>query len=110
MAQAPKGAMKAARIAIETEYRWLLTLTNATALLDENEHRYDPLIQALNQNIEYLRIHALSSGTANANVNPNDNSDDNGNDDNGGGDNPSPNPNPNPNPNPGGDDNGSDED
>ena len=58
-AKAPKGAMKAARAAMEPEYRWLITILNAAALMDDDEHRFDSLITALNANIDYLKKNVL---------------------------------------------------
>ena len=119
-------AMKQAREAIYPEYRALIDILNGFALVDENISRFATLIQTLNRNIDYVRIHAISNGGStngggdNGGDNGNGNgNNDNGGDDNGGGDTPTPNPNPDPNPDPnsgggdnggGGDDNHSDED
>ena len=62
LAQAPKGAMKAARATMETEYRWLIAALNAYTFVDENPQRFASLISILNTNIDYLRIHALKDG------------------------------------------------
>ncbi len=59
MAKAPKGAMKAARTGIEPEYRWLINILNAAALMDDDEHRFDALITALNANIDYLKTNVI---------------------------------------------------
>ncbi len=59
MAKAPKGAMKAARTLMEPEYRWLIAILNATALMDDDEHRFDALITTLNANVDYLKRNAL---------------------------------------------------
>ena len=59
VAKAPKGAMKAARTLMEPEYRWLIAILNATALMDDDEHRFDALITALNANVDYLKRNAL---------------------------------------------------
>jgi len=40
---------------MEPQYRWLVQLLNAYALIDANEQRYAALIGALNQNIDYLK-------------------------------------------------------
>lgn len=70
-----KGEFNAARTAMEPEYRWLITGLNAYALVDENEHRFDTLIDTLNQNINYLKTVVLarqgggSSGSEEANPN-----------------------------------------
>ena len=60
---------------MDPEYRWLITALNAYALVDENEHRFDTLIDTLNQNINYLKTVVLarqgggSSGSEEANPN-----------------------------------------
>ena len=59
LAQAPKGTMKTARLAMEPEYRWLIAILNAAALMSDNEHQFDTLIQTLNQNIDYLKTVVL---------------------------------------------------
>ena len=57
-------AMQQAREAIYPEYRALIDLLNAFAMVDENVNRYATLIQALNRNIDYVRVHAMTSGGA----------------------------------------------
>ena len=57
-------AMQQAREAIYLEYRALIDQLNAHALVDENVNRYGTLIQTLNRNIEYVRIHAMTGGGA----------------------------------------------
>ena len=89
------GQMKAARAAIEPEYRWLIAIINAAALMNDNEHFFDALINALNQNIDYLKTVVLarqgggssSSGTIPVIDPENPGGDDNNGGDNGGGDN-----------------------
>ena len=49
------GEMKAARAAMEPEWKLLCRLINAYALTDENEHRFDPLITTINRELEDLR-------------------------------------------------------
>ena len=62
-AQMPaQQAMKQAREAIYPEYRVLIQLLNAFALIDQNAERYNVLISALNANIDYVKIHAMSHG------------------------------------------------
>lgn len=56
-------AMKQAREAFYPEYRALIQLLNAAALIDEDTTKYASLIQTLNRNIDYVRIHAMSSGS-----------------------------------------------
>lgn len=63
MAKPAKGAMQAARNAIEPEYRWFITILNAAALIDDDEHRFEALFQALNQNIDYLKNTVLARQT-----------------------------------------------
>ena len=55
MAKPTKSQMKAACAQMEPEYRWLIQLLNAYALIDQDEQRYQSLIGALNQNIDYLK-------------------------------------------------------
>ena len=40
---------------MEPQYCWLVQLLNAYALIDQDEQRYQSLIGALNQNIDYLK-------------------------------------------------------
>jgi hypothetical protein len=58
----PKGAMKVARQQMEPEYRWLIAILNAAALMDDDEHRFDPLITVLNANIDYLKKNVIRKG------------------------------------------------
>ena len=53
--KAPKGEMQAARSAMEPEYKWMMAIINAAALMSEDPHQFDALIIALNQNIDYLK-------------------------------------------------------
>jgi hypothetical protein len=62
LAKAPKGRMKQARQAVEDEYRQLIQLLNAYALVDDDEHRFDSLLNLLNQNIDYLKNTVLARG------------------------------------------------
>ena len=57
-------AMQQAREAIYLEYRALVDQLNAHALVDENVNRFATLIQTLNRNIDYVRIHAMTGGGA----------------------------------------------
>jgi hypothetical protein len=54
--------MKQARQAVEDEYRQLIQLLNAYALVDDDEHRFDSLFNLLNQNIDYLKNTVLARG------------------------------------------------
>ena len=60
--KAPKGAMKTARQQMEPEYRWLIAILNAAALMDDDEHRFDGLITVLNANIDYLKKNVIRKG------------------------------------------------
>ena len=64
MAAPSKGAMKAARAAMEEAYRWLIVIINAATMMDANPSRFSNFILALNRNIDYLRVHALTNGGA----------------------------------------------
>ena len=55
-------AMKQAREAIYSEYRLLIQLLNAYALVDSDVHKFDALISTLNNNIDYIRVHAMTNG------------------------------------------------
>ena len=44
------------------QYRWLIAILNAAALMDDDEHRFDPLITVLNANIEYLKKNVIRKG------------------------------------------------
>ncbi len=86
-------AMKQAREAVYPEYRALILLLNAFAVTDSEPDRYAALISQLNNNIDYVKIHAMTKGTASEDE---------------GGDEPEPEPTPTPTPDPsgGGDDSG----
>ena len=62
-------AMKQAREAIYPEYRLLVQLLNAYALVDSDVHKFDTIISTLNNNIDYVRIHAMSGGGSIGNQN-----------------------------------------
>lgn len=55
-------AMKQARERIAPEYRALIQLLNAFALVDSDTQKYRNLIQTLNGNIDYVRVHAMTDG------------------------------------------------
>ena len=84
-------AMKQAREAVYPEYRALILLLNAFAVTDSEPDRYAALIFQLNNNIDYVKIHAMTKGTASEDE---------------GGDEPEPTPTPTPDPSGGGDDSG----
>ena len=85
-------AMKQAREAVYPEYRALILLLNAFAVTDSEPDRYAAIFQ-LNNNIDYVKIHAMTKGTASEDE---------------GGDEPEPEPTPTPTPDPsGGGDGGS---
>ena len=81
-------AMKQAREAVYPEYRALILLLNAFAVTDSEPDRYAALISQLNNNIDYVKIHAMTKGTASEDE---------------GGDEPTPTPTPTPDPSGGGD-------
>ena len=56
--------MKQAREAVYPEYRALILLLNAFAVTDSEPDRYAALIFQLNNNIDYVKIHAMTKGTA----------------------------------------------
>jgi hypothetical protein len=97
LAKAPKGRMKQARQAVEDEYRQLIQLLNAYALVDDDEHRFDSLLNLLNQNIDYLKTTVLARGGKAAQEEPNNG----GNANSGGNNNPGGNNNSGGNNNPG---------
>ena len=82
------GEMKAARAAMEPEWKLLCRLTNAYALVDDDEHRFDALITTMNRELDDLRkVIARKKGgsededeeeNGNENPNPNDNPGGNG--------------------------------
>ena len=78
-------AMKLAREALYPEYRALIQLLNAFALTDSDTTKYASLISALNANIDYVRIHAMTNGGATSGGSA-DGGSDSGSDDSGGGD------------------------
>ncbi|MBO7069485.1 MAG: hypothetical protein J6W52_12575 [Bacteroidaceae bacterium] len=119
-------AMKQAREAIYPEYRALIDLLKAYAMVDADTQRFDTLTATLNNNIDYVRIHAMkdggstvgqggnsesnqnenqneNNGNNNNNQNDNENNNNNGNNQNENQNENNDNGNDNPNPNPGGD-------
>ena len=79
-----QGAMKAAREAVYPEYRTAILLLNAFAATSDDVHQYDALIRALNQNLNYVRQHAMAGGSGSSGNNPT----------------PTPSPEPDPQPDP----------
>lgn len=86
LARTPKGEMQAARSAMEPEYRWLISILNAYALVDEDEQRFLSLVNRLNMNIDYLKNVVLPRQGYE--------------EEDGGGDDPTPTPTPEPTPDP----------
>lgn len=78
------AAMKSAREAIYPEYRALIQVLNAYAIVDDDPTKYATLIRTLNDNIDYVRIHAITSSGSSSN-NGGGSSDNGGGTDNGGG-------------------------
>ncbi|MBO4214707.1 MAG: hypothetical protein J5888_00050 [Bacteroidaceae bacterium] len=87
-------AMKQAREAIYPEYRALIQLLNAFALVSDNVQQYATLISTLNGNIDYVRIHAMKDGGETLGGGGSSQPD-NGGGENGGGSDPTPSPDPN---------------
>ena len=108
-----QGAMAAAREAIYPEYRTAILLLNAFVATNDDLNWMKALVKALNDNLDYVRKHAMAQGGSSSGGNGGG-SDDGGDtpapspDDQGGGDDPTPDPTPTPTPDPsgGGDDEG----
>jgi hypothetical protein len=100
-------SMKLARETVAAEYRMLIDVLNAYALIDNDLHRFDSLISTINNNIYYVRVHAMakSGNVAAPDVNPQPSGNDTpaGGGNSGGGSTPTPTPTPTP-----GDDDGGD--
>ena len=95
--QIEKAALFNAREHADKAYRDLVLSLNASAVMDDDAHRFDELIQQVNELIKYYRLYVVPKGGK---------KDEEGGDNGGsstGGDAPTPNPQPNPQPNPGGD-------
>lgn len=73
--------MKKARAAMDPEYKTLIQVLNASAVIYGQTGHFDELIRTLNDNINYVKIHAITKPT-------------------GGGDEPEPEPEPTPDPEP----------
>ena len=56
-------AVKNAREALYPEYRALILLLNSFAVVDDDPQAYALLINRLNKNIDYVRQHAMASGS-----------------------------------------------
>ena len=95
--QIGKAALATAREEADQAYRALILSLNASAVMDDDAHRFDELISQVNELIKYYRLYVVPKGGK---------KDEEGGDNGGsstGGDAPTPNPQPNPQPNPGGD-------
>ena len=95
--QIGKAALATAREEADQAYRALILSLNASAVMDDDAHRFDALISQVNELIKYYRLYVVPKGGK---------KDEEGGDNGGsstGGDTPTPNPQPNPQPNPGGD-------
>ena len=64
--------MKTACEAIYPEYRVLIQLLNAHATVAASPTAYQQLIQTLNNNIDYVRKHAITKGTSGEELTPDD--------------------------------------
>ena len=80
-----KERMRNARTAMTVEYRWLITALNAYAMVDQDEQRFEVLINKLNGNLDYLKNTVLAR-KGSSEEEPDDES----------GDTPSPEPEPTP--------------
>ena len=78
-------AMKQAREAIYPEYRTLIQVLNAYAVVDADPERFAALIGALNNNIDYVKIHAMTKGSGSDEPQPDPQPDGGSSDDDGGG-------------------------
>ncbi len=95
--QIEKAALANAREHADQAYRDLILSLNASAVMDDDAHRFDALFSQVNELIKYYRLYVVPKGGK---------KDEEGGDNGGsstGGDAPTPNPQPNPQPNPGGD-------
>lgn len=87
--------MKKARLAMDPEYKALIQILNATAILYGKGGSFDNIIKTLNDNINYVKIHAMSKTSDTDGGSDDGGSDDGGSDDggdDGGSDTPTPTP------------------
>lgn len=56
--------MKNARTAMDPEYRALILILNSFAVTASNQYIYQDIIRTLNDNINYVRIHAMSKSAS----------------------------------------------
>ncbi len=99
--QIGKAALATAREEADQAYRDLILSLNASAVMDDDAHRFDALISQVNELIKYYRLYVVPKGGKK------DEEGGSSTGNNTGGDNPTPNPQPNPGgDNPGGDDSG----
>ena len=95
--QIGKAALSNAREHADEAYRDLILALNASAVMDDDAHRFDALISQVNELIKYYRLYVVPKGGKK------DEEGGSSTGNNTGGDAPAPNPQPNPQPNPGGD-------
>ena len=96
-----KAALANAREHADQAYRDLILSLNASAVMDDDAHRFDALISQVNELIKYYRLYVVPKGGKKDEEGGSSTGNNNG------GDNPTPNPQPNPGgDNPGGDDSG----
>ena len=99
--QIGKAALATAREEADQAYRALILSLNASAVMDDDAHRFDALISQVNELIKYYRLYVVPKGGKKDEEGGSSTGNNNG------GDNPTPNPQPNPGgDNPGGDDSG----
>ena len=100
--QVEKAALANARERADEAYRDLILALNASAVMDDDAHRFDALISQVNELIKYYRLYVVPKG-GKKDEEGGSSSGNNGSSSQTGGDSPTPNPQPNPQPNPGGD-------
>lgn len=76
--------MKNARLAMDPEYKALILILNSTAVLYGGGGSFDSIIKTLNDNINYVRIHAMSKTSEGGEDEGGDDDDQGGGDDEGG--------------------------
>jgi hypothetical protein len=100
--QIGKAALATAREEADQAYRALILSLNASAVMDDDAHRFDALISQVNELIKYYRLYVVPKGGKKDEEGGSSTGNNTGGSQTGG-DNPTPNPQPNPQPNPGGD-------
>lgn len=86
--------MKKARATMDQEYKALITILNAAAVIFGGDGSFDGIVKTLNDNINYVKIHAMTGVSGGSSDGGGGGSDDDG------GDDPTPTPDPTPEPTP----------